>query len=57
LPPADWRDWLAVLPAGVGSNSIALTELETLEFAPTPSASVITAIKVKHDFFASIRSG
>src|SRR5215510_4104754 len=56
LPPADGRDWLAVLPASVGSNSSALTELETPEFAPTPSASIITAIKVKHDFFTNIRS-
>jgi hypothetical protein len=33
-----------------------LTELKTLEFAQTPSASIITAIKAQHDFFANIRS-
>src|SRR5215813_15388753 len=56
LPPAGWRDWLAVTAAGVCFASSALTELKTLEFAQTPSASIITAIKVKHDFFANIRS-
>jgi hypothetical protein len=54
--PDDWRDWLVVVAAGVRFNICALTELKTPEFAPTPSASVITTIKVKHDFFSNIRS-
>src|SRR5215475_8063695 len=56
LPPAGWRDLLAVTAAGVCFASSALTELKTLEFAPTPNDSVITAIKVKHCLFADIRS-
>jgi hypothetical protein len=56
LPPDDWRNWLAVITTGVCFNGNALTELKTPEFAPTTSASAITTIKMKHDFFANIRS-
>jgi hypothetical protein len=41
---------------GNGRSNTALTTLKIAVFAPMPSASVMTAIKVKPGFFNNIRA-